>query len=204
MGSSIGDDLHVKTEAKEYFVEEEGGDSLGCNSFLCRAENHPLTKAVVHHDQERVKASGGGKVGDKVTRNLMEGKRRGGGDGCGRRSSGMCVRFVLLTSCTASNRGMNIGSEAWPPELGGDQLASFEKAGVASSGVVVTAAENVAAEIISGRDKDMAFIGEDAISILPVREAGTEGRGNGAIHELKGLEDEGVRGQRGSDAGGES
>ena len=140
----------------------------GCNSFLCRAENHPLTKAMVHHDQERVKTGGGGKVGDKVARNLTEGKRRGGGDGCGRRSSGVCVRFVLLTSCAASNKGTNIGCEARPPELGRDQLASFEKAGVASGGVVVAVAENVAAEIASGRDKDAAFIGEDAISILPV------------------------------------
>ena len=111
----------------------------------------------------------------------------------------MCVRLVLLTSCAASNKGMNIGGEAWPPELGGDQLASFEKAWMASGGVVVTAAE-----IASGRDKDMALIGEDAISILPVREAGTEGRGNGAIHGLKGLEDEGVGGRRGSDVGEES
>ena len=185
-------------------MEEEGGDPLGCNSFLCRAENHPLTKAVVHHDQERVKTGRGGKVGDKVARNLMEGERRGEGDGRGRRSSGVCVRFVLLASRTASNKGTNIGSEAQPPEIGGDQLVSFEKAGVASSGVVVTVTENVAAEIVSGRDKDAAFIDEDAIRMLPVREAGTEGRGNGAIHGLKGLEDEGVGGRRASDAGGES
>ena len=144
-------------------MEEEGGNSLGCNGFLCRAENHPLTKAVVHHDQERVKTGGGGKVGDKVARDLTEGKRRGGGDGCGRRSSGMCVCFVLLTGRAASNEGTNIRSEAWPPELGGDQLASFEEARVASSGVVVTVVE-----IASGRDIDTTLIGEDAIRMLPV------------------------------------
>ena len=116
----------------------------------------------------------------------------------------MCVRFVLLTSGAASNKSTNIGGEARPPELGGDQLASFEKTRVTSGGVIVTPAENVAAKIASGGNKDVAFIGEDAISILPVREAGTEGGGNGAIHRLKGLEDEGIRGGRGSDAGGES
>ena len=106
----------------------------------------------------------------------------------------MCVRFVLLTSGAASNKSMNIGGEAWPPELGGNQLASLEEAGVASSGVVVTAAENITAEIASGGNKDAAFICEDAIGKLPVREAGTEGRGNGAIHRLKGLEDKGIGG----------
>ena len=80
----------------------------------------------------------------------------------------MCVRFVLLTSGAASNKGTNIGGEARPPELGGNQLTSFEKAGVTSGGVIMTPAENVAAEIASGGNKDAAFIGEDAIGILPV------------------------------------
>ena len=80
----------------------------------------------------------------------------------------MCVCLVLLASGAASNKSTNIGGEAWPPELGSDQLVSFEKAGVTSGGVIMTAAENVAAEITSGGNKDTAFIGEDAISILPV------------------------------------
>ena len=194
MGSSIGDDFRVKTEAEKYFVEEEGGDSLSCDGFLCRAENHPLTKAVVHHDQERVKTGGQGEVGDEVARDLMERKRGGGGDGCGGRGSGMCVRLVLLTGCAASNEGANIRGEAWPPELGGNQLASLEEAGVASSGVIMTAAENITAEIASRRDIDTALMGEDAIRMLPVREMGTESRGNRATHGLKGLEDKGVGG----------
>ena len=106
----------------------------------------------------------------------------------------MCVCLVLLASGAASNKSTNIGGEAWPPELGSDQLVSFEKAGVTSGGVIVTPAENVAAEIASGGNKDAAFICEDAIGKLPVREAGTEGRGNGAIHRLKGLEDKGIGG----------
>ena len=184
-------------------MKEEGGDSLCCNSFLCRAENHPLTKAVVHHDQERVKTGGEGEVGDEVARDLTEWKRRGGGNGRGGRGSGMCVHLVLLTGRAASNEGMNIRSEGRPPELGGNQLASLEEAGVASSGVVVTAAENITAEIASGGNIDVALIGEDTIRVLPVRETGTESRGNGAIHGLKGLEDKGVGGQRRSNAGGE-
>ena len=152
---------------------------------------------------KRVKAGGGGKVSDKVARNLTEGERGSGGDGRGGRGSGMCVRLVLLTGRAASNEGTNIRSEAQPPELGGNQLASLEEAGVASSGVVVTAAENIAAEIASGRDIDAALIGEDAIRVLPVRETGMESRWNGAIHGLKGLKDKGVRGRRGSNAGGE-
>jgi len=45
-------------------VKEEGGDSFGGDSFLSGAENYPLSKAMVYHDQERIEASGGGKVGN--------------------------------------------------------------------------------------------------------------------------------------------
>ena len=171
--SSIGDDLCVQTEAEKYFVEKEGGNSLSRDSFLRWAENYPLTKAVVHHNQERVKTRGGGKVSDEVTKNLMEGERGGGGNGSGRRSGGVRIRFVLLTSGAASNEGANIGGEAWPPKLGGDQLASFEETGMAHGGMVMTAAE-----VARRGNMDVTLISEGAIGVLPVRKMGTECRGN--------------------------
>jgi len=45
-------------------VEEKGGDSFGSDSFLSGAENYPLSKAMVYHNQERIEAGGGWEVGD--------------------------------------------------------------------------------------------------------------------------------------------
>ena len=59
-------------------MEKEGGDPFGGNRFLGRAENHPLSKPMVYHDQERIEARGDREIRDKVTGNLLEGA---GGDG---------------------------------------------------------------------------------------------------------------------------
>jgi len=60
----IRDNLVVKSIAKENFMEEKGGDFFSGDGFLSGAEIYPLSKAMVYHDQERVKACGGGKVGN--------------------------------------------------------------------------------------------------------------------------------------------
>jgi len=62
--TTIRDNLVVESIVEENFMEEKGGDSFGGDSFLSRAENYPLSKAMVYHDQERIKAGGGGEVGD--------------------------------------------------------------------------------------------------------------------------------------------
>ena len=62
-------------------MEKEGGDSFGGDGFLGRAKNHPLSKPMVYHDQERVKARGDRKVGDEITGDLLEGARSDGFDG---------------------------------------------------------------------------------------------------------------------------
>ena len=54
----IRDDFVKKPEVKENFVEEKGGDSFGGDGFLHRAKNHPLSKSMVYHDQERIEAGG--------------------------------------------------------------------------------------------------------------------------------------------------
>ena len=56
MGTTIRDDFIKKSKAKEDFVEKEGGDSFGGDGFLGRAKNHPLSKAMVYHNQERIEA----------------------------------------------------------------------------------------------------------------------------------------------------
>ena len=78
MGTSVRNDFVKKSETKEDFVEKEGGDSFGSDGFLGRAKNHPLSKPMVYHDQERVKARGNGEICDEITGDLLEGAR---GDG---------------------------------------------------------------------------------------------------------------------------
>ena len=78
MGASVRDDFVKKSKAKEDFMEKEGGNSFGSDGFLGRAKNHPLSKPMVYHDQERIKARGYRKVRDRITGDLLEGA---GGDG---------------------------------------------------------------------------------------------------------------------------
>ena len=78
MGASIRNDFVKKSKTEEDFVEKEGGDSLGGDGFLGRAKNHPLSKPMVDHDQERVKARGDREISDEIAGDLLEGA---GGDG---------------------------------------------------------------------------------------------------------------------------
>ena len=59
-------------------MEKKRGDPFGGNGFLGRAKNHPLSKPMVYHDQERIEARGDWEICDEVTGNLLEGM---GGDG---------------------------------------------------------------------------------------------------------------------------
>ena len=77
----IRNDFVEKSEAKEDFVEKEGGDSFGGDGFLSRAKNNPLSKPMVYHDQERIKAHGDREVRDKIARDLLERARGNGFDG---------------------------------------------------------------------------------------------------------------------------
>ena len=52
---------------KEDFVKEEIGNPFCSDGFLSGAENHPLSKSMVNHDQKRAKAAGEGKVSDEIT-----------------------------------------------------------------------------------------------------------------------------------------
>ena len=82
MGAAVRDNLVEKPNAKEDLVKIEGGDPFGGNSFLGRAENYPLSKAMVYYDHERIEAAGYGEVRDKIAGDLLERSR---GDGFDRR-----------------------------------------------------------------------------------------------------------------------
>ena len=125
LGAMIRDDLIKESEAKENFMEKEGGDSLSGDRFLGRAKNHPLSKSMVYHDQERIKVRGDREIHDEITGNLLEGT--GGNRFNGRQGGygGVCVSFVLLAEGTALDIAADEGGKARPPELGGNKLACF-------------------------------------------------------------------------------
>ena len=62
-------------------MEKEGGNPFGSNGFLGRAKNHPLSKSMVDHNQERIEARGDREIRDKIAGNLLEGVRGGGFNG---------------------------------------------------------------------------------------------------------------------------
>ena len=75
LGASVRDDLIIETKTEVDFVEKKCGNAFGGDIHLCGTENHPLSKPMVNHNQEGVKASGRGEVSDEVTRDLLEGAR---------------------------------------------------------------------------------------------------------------------------------
>ena len=81
MGATVRNDFVKKSEMKEDFVEKEGGDSFGGDGFLGRAKNHPLSKPMVYHNQERIEAQGDREICDKIAGNLLEGARGDGFNG---------------------------------------------------------------------------------------------------------------------------
>ena len=56
-------------------MEKEGSYPLGGDCFLGGAENYPLCKAMVDHDQQRIKTRGSREVSDQIIRDLLEGAR---------------------------------------------------------------------------------------------------------------------------------
>ena len=149
-------------------MEEKGGYPFSGDHFLSGAENYPLHKAMVNHDQQRIKASRKGKVSDKVARDLLKGVGCVGLDqgewGDGR----VCVRLVLLAHGAALDVFLHELCEAWPPEFGGDELAGFEITRVTSGLMVMTVGKDGATEGILQGYIDMTFVGQDMVIILPI------------------------------------
>ena len=170
----IGDDFVVEPETEVYFVKEEGGYPFSGDRFLSRAENYSLRKAMVDHDQQGIKARGGGEVGDQVARDLLEGARGVGLNRGEQGDGGMHVRLVLLAYGAAFDILSHKLCKTQPPKLHGDELASFEVAGVSSSFVVVAVGKDGATKGVVGGNIDMTFVGQNMVVKLPIREMGME------------------------------
>ena len=51
LGTSVRDNFVIKSEAQVDFVEEKGSYPFSSDHFLSGAEDYPLCKAMVDHDQ---------------------------------------------------------------------------------------------------------------------------------------------------------
>ena len=69
----IRDDFVIKSKVEVNFVEKEGGYPFGGDGFLGEAENYPLCKAMVNHNQQRIKARRNREIGGEVVQDLLEG-----------------------------------------------------------------------------------------------------------------------------------
>ena len=101
----------------EHIFKEKLGGSSSINGFGAGNKDYPLRKAMVNHDQDRIKTRGGKKVCDEVDRELVEGERSGGRDGMERRRGGVSINLVLLADCTAIDKVFDKGGKTRPPVI---------------------------------------------------------------------------------------
>ena len=110
------------------------GYSYGVHNFYAREKNHPLTKAMVDHNHDRIEAIDQGKVDNEIHREVLEGTRAledKGGDG---RNCRMGEDLVCLANCTSRNTFLDVGRKARPPVILGKEgngakvtiMAAFE------------------------------------------------------------------------------
>ena len=156
---------------------KKGSYSLGSDGFLSGAENYPLSRAMVDHNQERIETRGRGKVSDKVTGDLLEGTGHTGYDK-GKQENVECVRFVLLTHGTAFNVFPHVLYETWPPEFGSNKLSGLEVSQVAGGLMIVATGKDRLMEGVIRGNVDVALVGKDVVIIFPVRKMRPEGCGN--------------------------
>ena len=115
LGSAIRDDSVMEAEAGEDVLEKDLGDVRCGGGFVARAENYPLRKTVVYHDQDRIIAVGGRKIRDKIHGDLLE---RAGAFGGNRGEGGMGrvgVDLVGLANSAAGDIFADEGGHAGPP-----------------------------------------------------------------------------------------
>ena len=57
---------------KDFVKEKRDDDTFSRDSFLSGAENYPLSKSMVYHNQKGIEARWGWKVGNKIAGDLLE------------------------------------------------------------------------------------------------------------------------------------
>ena len=93
----------MKAEMEEYMFEKEFGDSFGIDGRVTRSENDPFRKAVVNHDQQRIKTIRERQTGDKVNRELLKRAGAGGWQRGKGRDGWVGIYLHLLAESAASD-----------------------------------------------------------------------------------------------------
>jgi hypothetical protein len=127
----------------------------------------------------------------------LEGARGGGLNWSEGRDGGVGVCLALLAKETTLDVFTNEVGKTRPPVFSGNKLARFKITRMASRRVIMRTSDDVAAKRARVRDIDPILVGKETSVDLPIREARTEGRRNGAIKGLKGIPDKDIITRRG-------
>ena len=100
----------------------------------------------------------------------------------------MGINFVLLAQGTSADITANVRGKAWPPKFRCNQLASFENARMASSGMIMVLSDNRVAESGICGNIDVTLVSQDASIIVPVGEARMESGGDSTRQSMEGIE----------------
>ena len=98
------------SEAFEDMGEKKLSYFHSIDGFGARDNDHPLCKAMVDHDQNRVHPTYVRKVGDEIYGELLKGEGCSGGDGVQRWANQVSVHFVLLAHSASFNEFVDKGS----------------------------------------------------------------------------------------------
>ena len=164
--SLIGDDSVVEAEMREDVLEKDLGDVRHGGSFVARAENYPLRKTMVYHDQDRIITVGEGQVSDEIHGDLLEGAGAFRRDGRQGGVGGVGVYFVGLARSAAGDEFPDEGGHTRPPVIPLEQRDGAEIPAVGTGEGFV----NIFNEGVAGRFRDIeaALIIEGALVEVPV------------------------------------
>ena len=151
-------------------MKEKGCDPFSGSHFLGRTENYPLRKAVVDHNQERIKTGGRCEIRDEIARQLLEWTGGRGADGVKGRYRGVRVRLGLLAISTAFNVLSHELGEAGPPAVRCHELMGFEVSRVAGRGVIMAPGDDVTMKGSSRGNVHGVLIGEKIVTVLKIGE----------------------------------
>ena len=188
LGSLVRDDSVMKAELGKDVLEEDFSDVCRGGGLVARAENYPLRKTMVYHDQNRIIAVGKGKVGDQIHGDLLERAGAFGRDRGQQGVGGVGVHFVGLASSAASDKFTDEGGHARPPIVFLEQGDCAEITAVGTcKGFVDILNKGVAGGL---GDVEAALVIEGALVEVPVLQRGAWQRDGAGFHGGEGVNDE--------------
>ena len=100
------------------------------------------------------------------------------------RESGMGIGFRLLARAASLDIFAHKLCEAWPPIVGGDELAGLQESWMPCHGMIVVLRDDGASEVIGGGNIHVTLVGKEIVVHLKVGKAGVEVSGDVVIKGL--------------------